>query len=129
VVENTVSPCCFAIAAAATPTDDVPPRMSSVCPGAIARPVCSDPCAVCSISGKAPSVAQSRSVVTGMTDDAGTTVYSAYPPSYSRPIPPIIATTCCPGSNSPPGARSTVPAASIPGITGNRALVASPARR
>jgi hypothetical protein len=37
----------------------------------------SDPYAVCSISGMAPSVAQSSSERNPITDEAGTQVYSA----------------------------------------------------
>jgi hypothetical protein len=59
------------------PTDEVPPRTRSVWPRWASRPVVSDPYAVCSISGTAPSVAQSRSEVNGMTWPAGTLVYSA----------------------------------------------------
>ena len=64
-----------------------------------------------------------------ITCDAGTHVYSAYPPSNARPIPPIIATTCCPAANSPPGHDATTPAASIPSTRGNvTAPPASPSR-
>src|SRR5205809_615309 len=77
VVDMTVRPRSLARTAAAIPTDEVPPRISSVCPGCASRPTVSDPKAVCSISGTAPSVAQSSSEVNAMTLLAGTQVYSA----------------------------------------------------
>jgi hypothetical protein len=67
--------------------------MSRVCPDWASSPTVSEPWAVCSISGTAPRVAGSRSLWNGMTWVAGTQVYSAYPPSKVRPIPPIIAMT------------------------------------
>ena len=48
----------------------------------------------------------------------GTQVYSAYPPSKVRPMPPINAATCWPRANSPPGASATIPVASMPGPRG-----------
>ncbi|OLZ45740.1 hypothetical protein BS329_32430 [Amycolatopsis coloradensis] len=77
MVDRTVRPCSFAGTAAATPIDDVPPRIRIVCPARMSSPVYSEPCAVCSIFGSAPSVAQSSLKRTGITEDAGTTVYSA----------------------------------------------------
>ena len=47
----------------------------------------------------------------------------------SRPIPPIIATTYVALVNSPPGALSTMPAASIPGTRGNDPVSATPCRK
>ena len=51
----------FASTAAAIPADEVPPRINSVWPGFASSPMVSEPLAVCSISGTAPSVAQSSS--------------------------------------------------------------------
>ena len=63
--------------------------------GALAsRPTSSDPFAVSSISGTAPSTAQSSWLRNGTTWPAGTHVYSAYPPSKARPMPPISVATC-----------------------------------
>ena len=59
------------------PTDDVPPRISSVCPACRSRPTLSEPYAVCSISGTAPSVDHASSDRNGITLAAGTHVYSA----------------------------------------------------
>ena len=77
VVESTVMFRCLARTAAAMPTEDVPPRMRMDCPGRESRPTVSEPYAVCSISGKAPSVDHSRSLANGITWRAGTQVYSA----------------------------------------------------
>jgi hypothetical protein len=49
-----------------------PPRISSVCPGCASRPTVSEPWAVWTISGIAPSVAQSSSERNGVTWVAGT---------------------------------------------------------
>ena len=59
------------------PTDEVPPRISSVWPGFTSRPTVSEPYAVWSISGTAPRSAQSRSEANGITCAAGTEVYCA----------------------------------------------------
>ena len=77
VVDRTVIPRRFANTAAAMPTDEVPPRIRIDCPGCASSPMVSEPCAVCSISGTAPNVAQSRVLVNGTTWPAGTQVYSA----------------------------------------------------
>ena len=66
-----------ASAAAARPTEEVPPRISTDWPGFRSRPMVSEPQAVCTISGKAPSTSQGRSVSMGMTWGSGTDVYSA----------------------------------------------------
>jgi len=63
--------------AVAIPTDEVPPRISSVCPGWASRPTVSEPWAVWTISGTAPSVAQSSWERNGITWVAGTLVNSA----------------------------------------------------
>lgn len=52
------------------------------------RPTVSEPCAVCNISGTAPSTAQSSALEKGTTCRTGTQVNSAYPPSKVRPMPP-----------------------------------------
>ena len=59
VVASTVIPRCLASTAAAIPTDEVPPRISTVSPGCASSPTVSEPYAVCSVSGIAPIVAQS----------------------------------------------------------------------
>ena len=112
VVASTVRPSRLARTAVAIPTDDVPPRTSRLWPGRASRPTVREPWAVWSISGTAPRVAQSRVLVNGTTWLAETQVYSAYPPSKTRPMPPIRAMTCWPGRYSPPGQAATVPAAS-----------------
>ena len=58
----------------ASPTEEVPPRIRMDCPGRASRPVVSDPYEVCSISGTAPRVTQSRSLRNGITWAAGTQV-------------------------------------------------------
>ncbi len=129
VVASTVAPRQRASAAAARPTEEVPPRISTDCPGCRSRPTVSEPYAVCTISGSAPSTSQGSSVSTGITCASGTDVYSAYPPSYVRPMSPIIATTFCPRTSPlPSGAASTVPAASIPGTRGKLTPSLTPSR-
>ena len=59
------------------PTEDVPPRIRSVWPGWASRPTVSDPYAVCSVSGSAPIVVQSRSLEIAIACATGTHVYSA----------------------------------------------------
>ena len=71
---------------------------------------------------------QGRSEVNVTTWARGTTVYSAYPPSNTRPMPPIRVATCCPGTRSPSGAASTTPTASIPSTRGNVTPWAYPRR-
>jgi hypothetical protein len=110
------------------PVADVPPRTSNVSPAFRPNAVISDPYAVCSVSGTAPSTSHGSSDRNGITQDRGTIVYSAYRPSNTRPIPPIIATTCCPARSSDPGAASTTPTHSIPGTRGNVTPSASPNR-
>jgi hypothetical protein len=61
----------------AIPTEEVPPRISRVWPGWASRPTVSEPWAVWTISGIAPSVAQSSSERNGITWVAGTLVNSA----------------------------------------------------
>ena len=56
-----------ALAAAARPTDDVPPRTSSVCPARRSSPTVSEPYAVCRVSGTAPSTSHGSSERNGMT--------------------------------------------------------------
>ena len=77
VVERTFILRCLASTAVAIPTDDVPPRIWMDWPGWASSPMVSDPLAVCSISGTAPSVAQSRSLSNAKTWLAGTDVYWA----------------------------------------------------
>ena len=77
VVEATMAPWRLAMAAAASPTDVVPPRIRTCSPAATRRARNSDPHAVCIISGIAPSVSQGSAVLTGWTCLAGTQVYSA----------------------------------------------------
>ncbi len=77
VVAMTVAPCILARTMLASPTVEVPPRISSVSPGRTPTPVVREPCAVCSISGTAPSTAQSRALVNGTTLVAGTSACSA----------------------------------------------------
>jgi hypothetical protein len=89
VVERTVSPILFARTAAAIPTDDVPPRTNRDWPGCASRPTASDPYAVCSISGTAPSTDHGSDEENAITWLTGTRTYSAEPPSYVRPMPPI----------------------------------------
>ena len=48
----------------------------------------------------------------------GTMTYWAYPPSKTRPIPPIIVTAWVPGARMPSGSRSMTPEASIPRMRG-----------
>ncbi|WP_420803250.1 hypothetical protein [Streptomyces spiramyceticus] len=67
----------LASAAAASPTDEVPPRTRRVWPGRRSRPVVSEPYAVCKVSGTAPMISHGRSDRNGMTWPRGTTVYSA----------------------------------------------------
>ena len=83
---------------------------------------------VWSISGTAPSVAPSSLLVKGRICRAGAQVYSAQPPSNSRPIPPIIAITCCPTANSQPGHSATTPVASMPSTRGEMTPSARPSR-
>ena len=52
----------------------------------------SEPHAVPKLSGIAPSCGQESDVSTGITCVTGSSAYSAYPPSKSRPIPPMAAT-------------------------------------
>src|SRR5713101_224047 len=59
------------------PTDVVPPRTSSRSPFSRRSDLNSEPHAVCSISGMAPSVSQGSSVLMACTCFAGTEVYSA----------------------------------------------------
>ena len=60
------------------PTDDVPPRISSVCPAcSVEADASASRSAVCSISGTAPSVDHASSERNGITLAAGTHVYSA----------------------------------------------------
>src|SRR5205085_3598809 len=73
VVERTVRPRSLARIAVAIPTDEVPPRISSVWPACASRPTVSEPWAVWSISGIAPSVAQSSSEPNGITLGGGHT--------------------------------------------------------
>ena len=77
MVANTVIPRCLARTAIVIPTDDVPPRISTVSPGCASSPTVSDPYAVCSVSGTAPIVAQSSALSNAITWAAGTDVYSA----------------------------------------------------
>ena len=77
VVENTVRPIRFARIAAAIPTEDVPPRTSSDCPGFASTPTVSDPYAVCSISGTAPTTDHGSVEVNGTTWLTATDTYSA----------------------------------------------------
>jgi hypothetical protein len=60
--------------AEAIPTEEVPPRISNDWPGCASRPTSSDPYAVCSISGTAPSTAQSKPLRKGTTWLTGTQV-------------------------------------------------------
>jgi hypothetical protein len=46
VVANTVAPSCLASAAAASPTEEVPPRIRRVWPGCRSSPIVSEPLAV-----------------------------------------------------------------------------------
>ena len=77
VVATTVRPCRFASTTRARPTDEVAPRTSSVSPLAGRTPTASEPQAVCSISGTAPSCSQGRSLSKAITWVAGTWTYSA----------------------------------------------------
>jgi hypothetical protein len=61
----------------AIPTDEVPPRTRSDWPGWASSPTVREPLAVWTISGRAPRVGQSRSLLKGTTWLAGTQVYSA----------------------------------------------------
>ena len=65
VVDSPVIPRRLASTAVAMPTDEVPPRIRIDWPGWASRPTVSEPYEVCSISGTAPSVAQSRSLSNG----------------------------------------------------------------
>jgi hypothetical protein len=77
VVANTVMARCVASTAVAMPTDDVPPLIRIDPPGWASRPTVSEPYAVWSISGTAPSTSGPRSDENGITWVAGTQVYSA----------------------------------------------------
>ena len=72
VVESTVMPLSLPSTAMAMPTDEVPPRISSVCPAVGLEADLERASAVCSISGTAPSVDHGRSLVNAMTCPAGT---------------------------------------------------------
>jgi hypothetical protein len=74
VVDKTVIPCFRARTAVASPTEDVPPRIRMDCPRRASRPVVNDPYEVSSITGRAPRVAQPRSLRNGITWAAGTQV-------------------------------------------------------
>src|SRR6516165_6163607 len=89
VVDATTAPWFLAIDAAASPTDVVPPRISKRSPLPRRSDLNTEPHAVCSISGIAPKVSQGRPVLITCTCVTGTQVYSAYPPSKLRPIPPM----------------------------------------
>jgi len=75
VVAATEAPWLFAIAAAASPTDVVPPRMSRRSPFCKRSDLNSELHAVCNISGIAPSVSQGSFVFIACTCLAGTQVY------------------------------------------------------
>ena len=77
VVARTVRPRRLARIAAVRPTDDVPPRISSVWPGCTSSPTVSAPYAVCSISGTAPSVVHGNALRNGIACATGTHVNSA----------------------------------------------------
>ena len=94
VVDSTVAPRSVASVAALSPTVEVPPRISSVCPARSSRPVVREPYAVWNISGSAPTTSHGRPVSNGMTCAAGTLTYWAYEPWYERPMPPIMVATC-----------------------------------
>ena len=91
------------------PTDVVLPRMSSDCPDWASTPTVSDPYAVCSISGTAPSTDHGNEEVNGMTWLTGTRTYSAWPPSYVRPMSPMSAATLLTWGELPARARDDEP--------------------
>ncbi|MFD5541786.1 hypothetical protein ACFWIJ_29170 [Streptomyces sp. NPDC127079] len=62
-----MAPSSLAIVAALSPTVEVPPRMSSVCPALRSRPRVKDPWAVWNISGSAPTRSHGRPVSNGTT--------------------------------------------------------------
>jgi hypothetical protein len=131
VVPATKQPWLRAIAAAANPTDVVPPRTSRRSAGCNFSALNRDPYAVCSISGAAPMTAQSTGlavVVNSCVFAALGHVYSAYPPSKSRPMPAMADATLSPGWNLPDGHFSTTPAASMPSTRGNRTFGLCPWR-
>jgi len=76
-VAPTSAPCAFASAAAAGPTDVVPPRIRSRSPLFKRSALKRVPHVVCNISGKDPNRSQPRLVLIARTWVAGTTVYSA----------------------------------------------------
>ena len=67
VVAMIVSPMRRDRAAMAIPTDELPPLTRIVWSRWASSPTVSEPYAVCSISGTAPTVAQSRSLWKGIT--------------------------------------------------------------
>ncbi|MGW9208396.1 hypothetical protein ACWGR4_15590 [Embleya sp. NPDC055664] len=77
VVASTVAPIPLAGAAAARPTEEVPPRISRLCPARRSSPVVDEPYAVCNVSGTAPITCQGRSDTNPITWSTGTSVYCA----------------------------------------------------
>ena len=65
-----------AIDAAAMPTDEAPPRISSRLPGTTSR-ASSEPCAVKYVSGSAARTSHGNVVVTGISSEFGSNAYSA----------------------------------------------------
>ncbi len=110
----------------AIPTDDVPPRISRLCPGDTGPNASSDPHAVKYVSGSAAKTSHGRSVSTGISRSSGSSAYSAYPPSNSRPISPITAATLVPGASRADSA--TTPTHSMPSTRGNRTFGECPCR-
>jgi hypothetical protein len=76
VVAATSTPWPVATDAAAIPTDEVPPRISSRPPGTIPN-ASSEPRAVRYVSGSAARTSQGSVVVTGISSEFGDNTYSA----------------------------------------------------